>query len=270
VRHTDAADLFAYVRGELDPTSAREVETHAEQCSTCREHLQTASWMRSAAQRRGAALFAPHPTAPELVEFVEAREHLTEHRIAEIEEHLELCATCGEDVGLLQEVAASGSRTPEQPAWIHKLFSIRLWTVPAWAYAVMVVLAIPAAVGVTSLTSRHPVAIQLLPQQVRLQLQDTRGAEGSVTEVHRSRPLLLSVEVPILTDGTARYDGVLTDAMGKRVWEQPSLQSANGLGEFLVYLPPDRLPPGLYTLSIVEVVGGKPGQRFDFPFQVAD
>lgn len=286
--HPAADDILLYVQGRLDAAARETLERHRAECEDCTERLETASWMHASVREQGESLFAEHVASEELVRYAEAIGELEAERRREIERHLVICDLCHADLGVLREVDLSAdrpsrrefegvaerpprreveppaARAPHRAWWVSR-------PAPAWAYAALLVLAVPAVFGVRSWMagpSSEP-AVRSLPAPQLLESRSTRaGAERSVVRFTLGDPVVLEFHVPIVADGGARYDARIEGGEQEVVWSSTGLQSSDEFGSFLLIVDPGRLQAGPYRLVVneVEKSTGQIRQDFEFPF----
>jgi hypothetical protein len=168
----------------------------------------------------------------------------------------------------------------------------RVLLTPAFAYAVVLVLLVPAYWGLTGLRpprapvpsdppravpSSAPVAPARsadlgTPRSVHLGGGQVR-ADGTVTRVTVEESddfVLLSFLAPIRSDPAVVYEATLTDAGGRVVAAKRPLRSTDGRGSFTLVCASALLAEGDYVLSVSEVSSGAAAEApYQFRFRVA-
>jgi hypothetical protein len=154
---------------------------------------------------------------------------------------------------------------------------------PAFAYAVVLALSVPAYRGLTAhrvAPARAPAATPGLapaaprvssPVFVELDSGPVRGGgAGSTLDLARSDGMVaLSFLAPIRRGSGATYQATLTDAAGHVVAVKTPLRSTDEVGHFVLVCGADLFAPGDYLLTVTGTPGaGAPQEEFRFPFHV--
>lgn len=147
-RHPDV--LPGYVAGILDPAEAARTERHVSRCAECRSEVLTLTGMMMALRAQHAI---GHVSVEDLVAYQSDALRPDLGRRAMVEEHLDLCADCREDLHALRRVRPSeGRRTPLAGAAGNR----RWWPVAAAA-------ALIGLPWVGWMLARRPHALTFLP-----------------------------------------------------------------------------------------------------------
>jgi hypothetical protein len=173
-------------------------------------------------------------------------------------------------------------------SWLGRLPRVLL--APAFAYSVVLVLLVPAYLGLTGrdalqaptasgprvLPPSTPVvpprpAELGTPRSIELGGGQVRAA-GTVTRVTIEASddfVLLSFLAPIRSDPAVVYEAILADAGGRAVAAERPLRSTDGRGRFTLVCPSALLAEGDYVLSVSEVTSGAAAEApYQFRFRV--
>ncbi len=269
--HTSAEDLFLFVRGSLAESSSARVVEHARGCAECGARLETVRFLQEQVRSWGRSLFADHLPVEEVVRYSERPGSLPEARRREVERHLDLCRACEADLAMVHAVeeGAPSAITLPGRGWrerLEGLFPLRV--LPAWATVALVLLVVPAGVGVRSwLASEDPV--RALPAPVRL--VESERSDATLPQVSRSDgTLILACEVPVLDEPGVRYEGRLLDASGQVVWKRGELVPSDAFGTFRFLVDTRALDPGPYRVVIVERAPDGTEETYRFSFDLSD
>ena len=262
-----AEALLDDVRGLQDSDLAKQLAEHVAACPSCRDRRETLVWIEEMTQRWGTGIFEPHVRAAELVTYVERVHELDAGRLERIEKHLRLCGLCSIDLRMVRE---SGEATREhRTAPVAPRRRPARPSIPAWAYAALFAVLLPTAAGVGYWMRGPDSFVHSVPPAQSLMLQEERGA-GDRSEVTLPGEGLLSLEfhLPILGDGSVRYDARLFNAAERELWSEEDLESLDDFGSFLLLLEPSRLEEGSHLLRVTEThrLTGEATQVFEFDF----
>jgi hypothetical protein len=315
--HPEADLIFLEVIGRLDEARRQHVEQLAAQDPTFRRHLEFARWLRQQVQDHPGVMFADHTPSDELVAWCDDPASLLSARAQRIEEHLVVCAACAAEVEIVRAVNADLARTSSVRAtaidaqdsagwpsrWWARLAALRTLP-PAPAYVALLVLLIPAIVGVRSWLSpggpegtappgtlplgtappgtppsgTSPAAsvppaaaagagaLMALRAPVVLEAASARGVSAPVelSVSGAGEQVTLLVHAPISVEPGIRYDARLLGPAGQTLLRAEGLQSLDEFGTFAFVLRPTALAPGDYELTVDEVASATGQVRASF------
>jgi hypothetical protein len=177
---------------------------------------------------------------------------------------------------------ASRRHAPAGPSIAERLLGwLRglAWPAPAWNYAIIALLLVPAALGVRTWLGPGPehasLPVRSLPAPQIIESRDQRSVgRTQIVSFLPGEPLLLEIHVPVLEDPGVRYDARLFTAAGRDVWSEEDLQSTDAYGTFLLLFDSRKLAPGRYRLVVTErererVGSGDAASEFSFSFELA-
>jgi anti-sigma factor RsiW len=274
--HASADGLFFYVQGRLDGSALDELESHIAECEQCQVRHETLGWIHAQVVEWGKALFRGHVPSQELVRYAESAPGLDAARCFDIEEHLALCDACHADLAMLQDVstALEESSAPAPESFLDRLRQfLRPSPVPALAYALVLLLAVPAIFGLRGWMATEdggPPVTTLPAPQLLSPLAEREAAVPSVVYFSVTEPLVIEFNVPILDDSSVRYDARRIAPTTAVVWRATDLKSNDDFGTFLLVLDPEQLIDGDYRLVVEEIEAATNSSldRFEFPFEL--
>ncbi|MEZ5063815.1 MAG: hypothetical protein R3B81_03725 [bacterium] len=221
-------------------------------------------WLRDAAREHGEALLAEHPSAEELVRWVEAPGELTESRAAEIRAHVALCAECEEDVARVRAVGAPDPVGQPEPASARGTTSLGTWSrVRDWlrgpglvpAFAIVAAIAWFAAPR----ESESPI-VREIGRAVVLRPDVERGAAPTVLRRDEG-PATLTFALPPTSSGPAKCAVEIRRADGTLMAATSDVAPFDEFGTYVISVEPTALPAGDYVLVARE---GEDVFRFAF------
>ncbi len=262
-------DLPAYVASRLEGAAAHRVKEHLEGCVDCRELAETIKELGTSLSEGGESLFAPHPSASSLKEYVDRRGGSDRVGIAQ---HLAGCATCSLEVEVwTRRAGAQGGERLALPGWTR-------WRSLALASAAGIAVGFGLAVFLR--TSRKPAvppaspaattvagaaSTAAAPAAGRLLLlpRTLRGERSVGTYALEANQELVVIACPVSLPGTAgdieRFRYEIREQTGETVWSQTMSaaeirRQSNGGLEVVTFLVPARsLPPGRYEFRLTPV-----------------
>jgi hypothetical protein len=250
----------------------KKVDTHLEECSKCREELEQLRQLVSGMEEHKEVFSSPHIEPGKLVIFDEETETLNPEEAAGIVKHLQSCSSCSEELQTLRranlELEALERRVEPKPArevsvW-HKILTSLWWLVhkPAFAYAIVILLAYPAARWLIPKLS--PVEVYVLSEQTRTPQEPIRVLRGELDEEVKLRiPYWPDVE-------NQRYDLRIVNESGATVLMIQNFTNFEDQGFFRLDLNAKYLPDGEFFL-IVKEISREDSTKFEetrFPFRL--
>ncbi len=115
----DSSQLLAYVDGEMDEATRRNLEQHVRECRVCTEELESLRRVDSLLREHPESL---HPDEETLYHFAAQ----SEDPDGKVAAHLALCARCRDEVELLREMIAEGNAIPSPPPTIPESLRCKL------------------------------------------------------------------------------------------------------------------------------------------------
>jgi hypothetical protein len=196
-----------------------------------------------------------HTSSLDLVSFVYQPQQLSRELAAEIEEHLRQCDHCREEYELSRQVMLSaGQESARVPARSKSIFE-RLMTFffppqfvlrPVYAYIAIVLLAIPAYLGVRSLYVLHPTITVFSVRESSM-----RGSEAEdVVNVARNSDLIRLRFPSFPARKNHRYNLIIADHSGRTIsaWYDQQISDSTALD-----VPVTLLSGDIYTLVFEEI-----------------
>lgn len=217
------------------------------------EHKQ--DWLEEIVRREGVVMFSDHPSAEDLVLFIEDCDRMSpDHRLG-IEDHLRVCARCADDrariVAAARELKQSEAAR-RGAASFDLLRSLRGWFAPThWIPAVV---AVALTVAIMAPRSKGPL-VHPVARAVVLRSEIERGAVATIAPDKDGR-LTLSFVLPGTSTGNVENcDVTIKAADGLVVAAETDIGAFDSYGTFVLSLDAQGLKSGRYSLIARDDLG---------------
>lgn len=267
-----------YLNGTLSEDQARKVETHLKACPKCQKELEEIKWLSSGVKVVGGITASPHIQSEKLLLFIEEPESLSPDEKATIEKHVESCATCYNEIQTLKRVnlelvgqeEEKSESTKKVPFW-EKMTEGLIWLVrkPAFAYAVAILLAYPAARWL--LLQPQPPVPPVAPEKVYMLSEQTRTPAKPTVVLRDKNDRLIRLDIPFWPDlDNNLYELMIKSENGQTIFDVADFAEFGSQGMFQLVLNSDSFSDGRYVLIVKEKNKRDPSisSETNFPFQI--
>lgn len=268
-----------YLNQTLSLHDKNEVEAHLAMCSKCQKELEELRWVSSGMKKIGQTSPLSHIPPEKLVVFLEEPQSLTPDEKRTIEKHLKSCGSCRDQLQTLKsanlELEALEEEQKPRPAmeaslW-QRITQTLVWLVrkPAFAYAIVILLAYPALRWV--LQQPEPTLPSVISEKVYLLSEQTRLTAKPILLLPSNKERFIRLGIPFWPNlDNYSYQIAIKDESGRILFEMKDFVDFGNQGLFELALNTDSFGDGTYILVIKETNKKDPSSSSEtvFPFQI--
>ncbi len=268
-----------YLKETLSLHDKNEVEAHLAMCPKCRKELEELRWVSNGMKEIARTSLLSHIPPEKLVVFLEEPQSLTPDEKKTIEKHLKSCGSCRDQLQTLKsanlELEALEEEQKPRPAmqaslW-QRITQTLIWLVrkPAFAYAIVILLAYPALRWI--LQQPQPTFPSVISEKVYLLSEQTRLTAKPTPLLRSDKERFIRLSVPFWPNlDTYSYQIAIKNEGGRTLFEMKDFVEFGSQGLFQLALNTDSFGDGAYVLVIREKDKKDPSSSSEtlFPFQI--
>lgn len=266
------------IRGHLVTSISGALHAHIESCKACRKEYQETMWLSEGMKAIEETIESGHLSSRLLYEFVDDPGSLDNNTHEFIQEHLEKCPACKEDLQRIEELIHTPFKesaydpAKKKPEKSFRSYFLNRRLLPAYSISAVLAALFIVFFVYPGIVLPPSYAVRAISDDLALEsgyaLHDlptariTRSEEResfTVPEFSISAPgnPVFRINVDTFEDEDVSYEAVIRTGGGETVWESAVEAELLKNGNLLLLIDKGSFEPGLYHIDVTEVAPGK-------------